>query len=78
MMLAEKEPIIEIETGIAMPEAFTVPEVEKVLKISRSTVYQLIRAGELTRINIGKKALIYGLRDFVHRKLDEARQMASA
>lgn len=47
MLLAEKEPTIEIETGIGLPEAFTVPEVEKALKVSRSTVYALINSGEL-------------------------------
>lgn len=70
-MLAEA---VTIETGVPMPEIYTVAEAERALKVSRTTIYKLIESRELTRINVGKKALILGIREFIERKAAEARQ----
>lgn len=65
---------VEIETGIPLPEMWTVAEAERALKCSRSTIYTLIDAGEVTRINVGKRALILGLREMIERKAADARR----
>jgi len=68
----------KIRTDVPMPEIYTVPEAERVLKCSRSTVYELVNSGQLMRINIGKKALIVNLREYIQRKVQEARQSQAA
>ncbi|MGK4579085.1 helix-turn-helix domain-containing protein [Kitasatospora sp. HPMI-4] len=49
-------------------ELLTVPEVMARLKISRSTVYDLIRTGRLTSITIGRARRIPArtLTDYIH------------
>lgn len=37
------------------PDMLTVPEVMATLKVSRWTVYELIRSGELTSVLVGKR-----------------------
>ena len=69
--------VITIDTGVPMPEIYTVPEAERALKCSRSTLYKLIDSRELTRINVGKKALILGIREFIERKVAEANAEAA-
>jgi excisionase family DNA binding protein len=38
------------------PLAYTVPAVAALLQVSRTTVYELIRTGELPAIKIGRKS----------------------
>ena len=40
------------------PDIMTVMEAAKVLKVGRSTMYQLIRSGAVKHVRIGKKILI--------------------
>ncbi len=76
-MLSSAAEMPKIRTDVPMPEMHTVPEAERVLKCSRSTVYELVNSGQLMRINIGKKALIVNLREYIQRKVQEARQSAA-
>lgn len=54
--------------------ALTVPEVMTALKLSRFTVYNLIRSRELPSITIGRARRIpaESLRTFMESKLEEA------
>jgi excisionase family DNA binding protein len=36
----------------------TVPEVQRILRCSKTTAYELMRSGELKRLKIGKKTLV--------------------
>ncbi|MFI9325669.1 helix-turn-helix domain-containing protein [Kitasatospora aureofaciens] len=55
-------------------ELLTVPEVMARLKISRSTVYDLIRTRQLASITIGRARRIptHALNTLVHHQLEEA------
>ncbi|MFI9276042.1 helix-turn-helix domain-containing protein [Kitasatospora sp. NPDC052896] len=55
-------------------ELLTVPEVMARLKISRSTVYDLIRTRQLASITIGRarRIPIHALTALVHHHLEEA------
>jgi excisionase family DNA binding protein len=46
--------------SINMPatRAYTIPEVQHVLRCSKSTAYELLKSGELKRLKIGKKTLV--------------------
>jgi len=48
---ARKEPIV-------MTALLRIPDVQKLLKASRSTVYRLVEAGELERVHLGSSARI--------------------
>lgn len=41
-----------------LPLALTVPEVSKVLRVSSSLVYELVRCGQLSSLKIGRKIRI--------------------
>ncbi|WP_030062402.1 MULTISPECIES: helix-turn-helix domain-containing protein [Streptomyces] len=55
-------------------ELLTVPEVMARLKVSRSTVYDLIRTRQLASITIGRSRRIptHALTALVHHHLEEA------
>jgi excisionase family DNA binding protein len=55
-------------------ELLTVPEVMARLKISRSTVYDLIRTRQLTSITLGRARRIptHALTALIHHILEEA------
>ena len=55
-------------------ELLTVPEVMARLKISRSTVYDLIRTRQLASITIGRARRIptHALTTLVHHQLEQA------
>ncbi|MEV6673283.1 helix-turn-helix domain-containing protein [Streptomyces sp. NPDC051162] len=55
-------------------ELLTVPEVMARLKISRSTVYNLIRTRQLASITIGRARRIpaHALNALVHHQLEQA------
>jgi len=55
-------------------ELLTVPEVMARLKISRSTVYDLIRTRQLASITIGRARRIptHALNALVHHQLEQA------
>jgi excisionase family DNA binding protein len=55
-------------------ELLTVPEVMARLKISRSTVYDLIRTRQLASITIGRSRRIpaHTLTAYIHHHLEEA------
>jgi excisionase family DNA binding protein len=55
-------------------ELLTVPDVMARLKISRSTVYDLIRTRQLASLTIGRARRIpaHALTALVHRQLEEA------
>lgn len=42
----------------AEARAYTVPQVCKIIQCSKSTAYELLKAGQLKRLKIGKKTLI--------------------
>ncbi|WP_329175601.1 helix-turn-helix domain-containing protein [Streptomyces sp. NBC_01477] len=54
-------------------ELLTVPEVMARLKISRSTVYDLIRTRQLASITLGRVRRIpaHALTDFIHARLEQ-------
>ena len=57
--------------GVYYSKLLTGPEVEALLGVSRQTLYRLVTAGELTRINLGSAAR-YPLRSvvaYVDRKI---------
>ena len=58
----------------AVAELLTVPEVMARLKISRATVYDLIRTWQLVSITIGRARRIpaHALTTLVHHHLEEA------
>ncbi|MGP3773216.1 helix-turn-helix domain-containing protein [Streptomyces sp. SDT5-1] len=58
----------------AAPEALTVPEVMKALRISRFKVYDLIRSNELHSITIGRarRIPVDSLRAYMRDRLEEA------
>jgi len=41
-----------------LPDILTVPEVAKVLRLGRNTVYECVRTGALPSIKIGRRLLI--------------------
>ncbi|MET7903034.1 helix-turn-helix domain-containing protein [Streptomyces sp. NPDC005355] len=55
-------------------ELLTVPEVMALLKLGRSTVYDLIRAHRLVSITIGRARRVpaAALRDFIDHQIAEA------
>jgi excisionase family DNA binding protein len=67
-----REALQEILQGFELPkpasesrrkvEFLSVKEVEKMLKISHSTLYALIRAGKLTPVKLGRRTL-FSLKD---------------
>ncbi|MFB3738722.1 MAG: helix-turn-helix domain-containing protein [Candidatus Velamenicoccus archaeovorus] len=40
-----------------LPELLTVPEVAKVLRRSRSSTYELLKAGEIPAVKIGRRGV---------------------
>jgi excisionase family DNA binding protein len=58
----------------ATPELLTVPEVMSLLRLGRSTVYDLIRSRRLVSITVGRSRRIPAdaLRDFITREIEEA------
>ncbi|MDI3423623.1 helix-turn-helix domain-containing protein, partial [Streptomyces luteolus] len=56
------------------PEALTVPEVMKALRLSRFKVYDLIRSNELPSIKIGRarRIPVDSVRAFLRDQLEEA------
>ena len=52
------------------PLLFTIPEAARVLALGRTTIYQLIAAGTLERVHIGRSARVpaTALADFVERQ----------
>ncbi|MFE8007797.1 helix-turn-helix domain-containing protein [Streptomyces sp. NPDC057418] len=56
------------------PEALTVPEVMRALRLSRFKVYDLIRSRELQSIKIGRcrRVPADALRTFIDHQLEEA------
>jgi excisionase family DNA binding protein len=42
----------------AFPEVLTVDEAAKVLRISRQSAYQAVRAGEIPTVRIGRRLLV--------------------
>ncbi|MFJ8857048.1 helix-turn-helix domain-containing protein [Streptomyces sp. NPDC102451] len=56
------------------PEALTVPEVMRALRLSRFKVYDLIRSRELASIKIGRcrRVPADALRTFIEHQLKEA------
>lgn len=67
---------MEIDDAPALPKLVDLAEASKQLCVGRTAIYDLIDAGEITRVKIGKKVcfLQAELSDFVHRKFEEARQ----
>ncbi|MFD9078625.1 helix-turn-helix domain-containing protein [Streptomyces erythrochromogenes] len=58
----------------AAPELLTVPEVMELLKLGRSTVYDLIRSRRLVSITIGRARRIPAdsVRRFIDHEIEEA------
>ncbi|MEV5982064.1 helix-turn-helix domain-containing protein [Streptomyces sp. NPDC052114] len=56
------------------PEAFTVPEVMRALRLSRSKVYDLIRSKELRSFQSGRcrRIPVDAVRQYMHDRLEEA------
>ncbi|WP_327662432.1 MULTISPECIES: helix-turn-helix domain-containing protein [unclassified Streptomyces] len=56
------------------PEALTVPEVMKALRLSRFKVYDLIRSNELPSITIGRarRIPVDSVRAYMRDRLEEA------
>lgn len=56
------------------PEALTVPEVMRALRLSRFKVYDLIRSGQLKSFTIGRSRRIPAdaLRSFIQHQVEEA------
>lgn len=52
---------------------YTIPETAKALGIGRTTVYELLAAGELKRVKVGTRALIHAdcIDGFVARLMAE-------
>ncbi|MFH9136049.1 helix-turn-helix domain-containing protein [Streptomyces sp. NPDC017524] len=59
---------------LTAPEALTVPEVMRALRLSRFKVYDLIRSRELKSIKIGRcrRVPADALRAFIDHQLEEA------
>lgn len=70
-MLIDDEP--------AIPLLVDLTEASRQLCLGRSAIYELIDAGEITRVKIGKKVcfLQSELSDFINRKFAEARKVAA-
>ena len=56
-------------------ELLTVPEVMSSLRLSRAKVYDLIRAGDLATVKIGRcrRILPCAVSDYIARLIEEAR-----
>lgn len=63
-----------------MPDAYTPEEVAKILKISKYTVYELVKRGELKSYRIGKKMRIEpeDLEQFIHMKKQSGQSSISS
>lgn len=62
--------------GRPRKQVLKVPEVEELLSVSRSTVYRLIRDGELDRVDIDRTTRVSAesVERFVERKITETRR----
>lgn len=63
-----------MESGTITPLAHTVDEAIKRLAVSRTTLYELIKAGEIRPFKIGRKTLIpeAELRRFIDARMAQA------
>lgn len=61
-----------------MPETFTIKQTMSLLNCGHTTVYKLANAGDITIIKVFGKSLVIGLREFIDRKVAEARQTQPA
>ncbi|MFE4366748.1 helix-turn-helix domain-containing protein [Streptomyces sp. NPDC056835] len=63
---------LHAEPGQA-PELLTVPQVMARLQLGRSAVYDLLRAGQLASITLGRARRIptHALTDFIHTRLEQ-------
>ncbi len=48
----------ELAKVSAVPAVFTVPEAAEKMKVSRSTVYEMLKAGEIQRSPVKRRVLI--------------------
>lgn len=57
------------DTGRGVPFLMTVDEVADVMRVSRMTVYRLIRRGQLTAVRVGRHYRVRdnALRDYLDR-----------
>jgi excisionase family DNA binding protein len=58
----------------AMAEIYTINQAKNLLNIGHTTLYKLAKEREITIIKVFGKSLVVGLREFIDRKVSEARQ----
>ena len=77
--LLEYQPV-NIEDSIPLPRLVGIEDAMRQTTLGRSAIYNLINAGELRRIKLGKKVVFLeqDLRDFIERKVAEAHQPKAA
>lgn len=56
------------------PEALTIPEVMTALRLSRSTVYDLIRSGDLQSFTVGRarRIPVDALNSYIRNQMEDA------
>lgn len=64
----------EIKSQPPFPEMHSIAETEKVLGLSRSSIYKLIYSNQLRVTRILSKPYIVNVREFLQHKVEEARQ----
>ena len=71
---------MDIENTIPLPRLVGIEDAMLQTTLGRSAIYNLINAGELRRIKLGKKVVFLeqDLRDFIERKVAEACQPKAA
>ncbi|MBE5451194.1 DNA-binding protein [Mycobacteroides abscessus subsp. abscessus] len=59
-LIVEAQASAQAPVEPSVPTLFTVPEAAKPLRCAQSTVWQLLRAGELRSVRVGRRRLIPG------------------
>ncbi|MBM7577703.1 helix-turn-helix domain-containing protein [Jeotgalibacillus terrae] len=58
----------EFQTSGTIPQLYDIADVAKLFKTNKNTVYELIKAGHLTALKLGRlKVTCYELEDFLRR-----------
>jgi len=71
---------VSIDDNPPLPRFVEISEAMRLTTLGRSAIYNYIDTGELRRVKLGKKVVFLeqDLRDFMQRKVSEARQPVRA